>query len=750
MAAKVASLLIDVAADVAKVRKDFGDMSQVVEGFGHTVEKVGDLLKTAIGIFSIEQGIDKIRELVQEVGDLGEKAETMGLGAEQMQAFTIALQQSGVAADQAGALLGKAARTVGTALEGNKEAIDFFKQLNVGLLDAKGNAAEMADVVQRTAVAILKVEDPARRVALASTFMGKSGRDAIPALRELASGAEELRKKFADAIIPDEVIKRFDAFSDALLLSKQKAKAEAAIAINDFFSPNLVAAIQQTIDLIGKVMGSLKGSTDAATTAGDQFALMVTRTNEELKSLNEWLSGGTGWVHDMIKAWTEWGMVGDIVLTDLIGKLRGLFGAANAKDFEKGVEDKLVALKRFREGLGPVGETGGSPLIAPKVTVTAPRDFNQFPTAKSTGVDKYAEAVKRLNEELAATQAGIAAFVASSNLPTKEAERIAKSVQDVGLEMAKFKDIPIAQRELLRPLVQQLVDAKFAFDDLKQTQQQADTVNAKYADGSKALADQVYYLDKAYTSGKINLDAYTKATQDATNAAALQAQVNKGLGDGLDAVFAGFNHAALAMAQGTSAFKMGEQLFTNSFQIMSSAISEFVQNGTIDFGKLAQSFAVMLANMAAQYAAAAAIKGFLGMLGGGATANVSGFAPGGGPLGPSGGAVVSGGGGLFDMIKGLFSGLADGGPVNAGNPYIVGERGPELFVPDAAGRIVPNGQGGGGSVGDVTVNVAMGSGGTTTSTQDGVEFGRRIKQAVVGVIANEQRPGGSLYQRKTA
>jgi phage-related minor tail protein len=31
-----------------------------------------------------------------------------------------------------------------------------------------------------------------------------------------------------------------------------------------------------------------------------------------------------------------------------------------------------------------------------------------------------------------------------------------------------------------------------------------------------------------------------------------------------------------------------------------------------------------------------------------------------------------------------------GGPVAGGVPYLVGERGPELFVPAAAGRIVPN------------------------------------------------------------
>lgn len=35
-------------------------------------------------------------------------------------------------------------------------------------------------------------------------------------------------------------------------------------------------------------------------------------------------------------------------------------------------------------------------------------------------------------------------------------------------------------------------------------------------------------------------------------------------------------------------------------------------------------------------------------------------------------------------------GLATGGPANAGQPYIVGEKGPELFVPKSAGTVIPN------------------------------------------------------------
>lgn len=55
----------------------------------------------------------------------------------------------------------------------------------------------------------------------------------------------------------------------------------------------------------------------------------------------------------------------------------------------------------------------------------------------------------------------------------------------------------------------------------------------------------------------------------------------------------------------------------------------------------------------------------------------------------------SGGGGLVQLGASLLSafagapGRATGGPVTGGRAYRVGERGPEVFVPTAAGRIEP-------------------------------------------------------------
>jgi phage-related minor tail protein len=72
------------------------------------------------------------------------------------------------------------------------------------------------------------------------------------------------------------------------------------------------------------------------------------------------------------------------------------------------------------------------------------------------------------------------------------------------------------------------------------------------------------------------------------------------------------------------------------------------------------------------------------------------------------------GGGILGDIAGFVPGLAAGGPVSAGSPYIVGETGPELFVPTGSGTIMNNnrlgGLGGGGTM-NVTVNMPVGSDG---------------------------------------
>ena len=87
---------------------------------------------------------------------------------------------------------------------------------------------------------------------------------------------------------------------------------------------------------------------------------------------------------------------------------------------------------------------------------------------------------------------------------------------------------------------------------------------------------------------------------------------------------------------------------------------------------------------------------------------------------PSGTSFLGGG-----MVNVNVPARAKGGPVIGGKPFLVGEKGPELFVPGSNGNIVPNGAGGN----SYTINVQAGVGDPRAIGQQIVEYIRRFEQA---------------------
>jgi phage-related minor tail protein len=96
------------------------------------------------------------------------------------------------------------------------------------------------------------------------------------------------------------------------------------------------------------------------------------------------------------------------------------------------------------------------------------------------------------------------------------------------------------------------------------------------------------------------------------------------------------------------------------------------------------------------------------------------------------------------FMPGAVSFRANGGPVTGGSPYIVGERGPELFVPGRSGSIVPNNQLAGGGDTNVVVNVDASGSKVEGDDQQGKQLGRVIAAAVQQEIIKQKRPGGLL------
>jgi len=85
---------------------------------------------------------------------------------------------------------------------------------------------------------------------------------------------------------------------------------------------------------------------------------------------------------------------------------------------------------------------------------------------------------------------------------------------------------------------------------------------------------------------------------------------------------------------------------------------------------------------------------------------------------------------------------ANGGPVSTGKSYMVGERGPEMFVPNAGGRIVPNSDMGGST--NVVVNVDASGSSVEGDKQEGKALGLALSAAIETELIKQKRPGGLL------
>ena len=110
------------------------------------------------------------------------------------------------------------------------------------------------------------------------------------------------------------------------------------------------------------------------------------------------------------------------------------------------------------------------------------------------------------------------------------------------------------------------------------------------------------------------------------------------------------------------------------------------------------------------------------------------------PIGAGGGQI--GRFGTFGPNYGIPQ-FANGGSIKANQLSLVGERGPELFMPGRSGTIIPNHNLGGGAI-SVVVNVDASGSSVTGDQAQGKQLGLAVSAAVQAELLKQKRPGGLL------
>jgi len=183
----------------------------------------------------------------------------------------------------------------------------------------------------------------------------------------------------------------------------------------------------------------------------------------------------------------------------------------------------------------------------------------------------------------------------------------------------------------------------------------------------------------------------------------------------------------------TNAARMGEQAFVSVTQNMEQALDTFVRTGKLNFTDLARSIIADLIKIKMQ---AQMTSIFGGSGGGGLGGLISSFFGFGGGYSP----------GYSTLAAAPYPKFADGG--NISGPSIVGERGPELFIPSSSGTIIPNNQLGSmmGNQPQIVYNGPYIANMSAIDTQSATQFLSKNRNAV---FAANQSATRSLPQSRT-
>lgn len=267
----------------------------------------------------------------------------------------------------------------------------------------------------------------------------------------------------------------------------------------------------------------------------------------------------------------------------------------------------------------------------------------------------------------------------------------------------------------------------------------ADAIEDRFGTGAERLARETAEL--AEIQHLLAPETVQRAMKDLTDKADDQARAVRGAAGGFDGYLAGIEQAIAEMDRANSAFEYGKQ----TVDLMADALTELATTGEINFQKLLGSFINMIIQMEMRAAAsnvwgalggAGGLLGLLGIGGGVSSSAPLSFGMGGSGIGLAGG-----------LAGGWMPGFADGGRPPLGRLSVVGERGPELFVPDSAGTIFNReqiaGMGGGNTTVVIKQTVHVGEYVTTEQYTAGI---RAVKKAAEdgaqNALINRKKRGG--------
>lgn len=697
------SIIIDLLMKTGSFETDTKRAEKALRDFQKSAETAGKVVGASIaaGVTAAVIAFDQLNKGAAEFQDL---SEMVGDSAENIASLAVAAATAGVSMESVSSASIKLTKGLTGVDDESKAAGAALAALNINIEDFK----KLSPVAQYEAVgkALAGFADGAGKTAVAVALFGKSGAEQLKVFKALEEAGGR------QTILTQEQITLADAYADAqarssaqLKLYAQAAATQALPAFND-----LTVAVKQLVaELIGvdSVTGQLaknNGIADFAETAVDAIAQVI--------EAGQILGTGFGIVGKTIGA--TGAAVGQV--------LRGNIDAAKAigdeyrADISKTVNDFelfTTKLEKMRAAARAAAANPASYSNEGRAPTLVPLQFNgpakKDAADKQSAADKYIES---LNKQLQSV----------NELTTQE-----KLLDDIA--RGRLGNVTESQKQMLLSLASQI--------DMQKELTEARKTDIERLNETVALTKQQFKSAQSLAESVETPVEKLRRELEAVNIAAAE---NPFISQQTQARLT----AKAWDEYGESVKKASAE--TNTFATQAAAnIQDALGESTLsalkgDFNSIEKLWVDLIYKLVAQAAAAELGKR---LFGGdyGKTGQMGGWLGELGKyLGGSGGFSQTGSSPQLDLNNtgGYF---ADGGRPPVGKTSVVGERGPELFVPNTAGRIVPHEALGGGT-GATQIITPPGMPMQAQESSQRQSDGSMLKKIVLSTIVDDAQQGG--------
>lgn len=686
-------------------QKQTQETAKSTKGLADGIALVG---KALAALYSAKQVFDGFAAAVIAADQMDDLSAKTGIAAGELQALAYAAAQSGTDLNTLVSGLDRLSRSAALSEEESSKQAAAFEALGISVQKANGDLKSSEELFGEIADAFQGLKDGPEKSAIAFAIFGGAAREMLPLLNEGSEGINRLKGEIQEfgglskeeftglgqesarlmdnidrvilifqnlfTVMSADIVPVINIFVDQVIRSYKEGGVLRNVidgisaAFREVFVPaikvamTVVNAFVSTVEIAGKGIGAL-GAIVAAVARGD-FAGAKAIWNEYKNDVGAIAKAHVDFTDKLNATGRAAATTADTVDKKTAPSLAKL--GANAKAAKSELEGMVKALK-FENQTFNMDDAAKK---AAEARAKYEQDIaNKVPKGKADALLAEALAQIKVNEAL---KAGAEA--------QRNYEAAGKTVADMDynvqvLEMeAKMIGASAEERERaiqamadeaeIRKITNGLTDEAAAkiSEEIKALQERRDVAkqtiednkrleqltSGTWAEQSKKAMDDVEFLYKAYMDGRIaSEEQYVEAVKIRLSS------LKDNTKEELDEMTEFWMEAARGMQNAMSSF---------FFDLM---------QGKMD--NLGDRFKQMLDKMVADALAAKLAEAMFGT-GFTSTGNMGGWV-----------------GTAMSWLGGLFGGArASGGPVQAGKMYLVGEKGPEPFIPGVSGTVLPN------------------------------------------------------------